>query len=80
MKNDFENHQKTEAGGFEAVRGLIQVWHQVFLKANEVLDLTQCQKFSFWRSMYTNHGHLCVAFKASSHQIVWFGDQRFAYP
>ena len=30
--------------------------------------------------MYANHGHLCIALEASSHQIVWFGVQIFAYP
>ena len=69
-----------EAEGFQADRGLIKVWHQVFQKAHEVYELTQCQKFSSQRQMYANHGHLFIALEASSHQIVWFGGQSFAYP
>ena len=34
MKSDFENHQKMEAGGFEAVRDLIQSRSIVVLKAH----------------------------------------------
>ena len=56
------------------------MWHQVFQKANEVYELTQCQKFSSHHRMYANHGHLCKALEASSHQIVWLGVQIFAYP
>ena len=69
-----------EAEGFQADRGLIKVWHQVFQKAHEVYELTQCQKFSSQRWMYANHEHFCIAFEASSHQIVWFGEKKMSYP
>ena len=69
-----------EAGGFEAVRGLIWRQLQAPLKAHKICSWTPCCKFSEWRGQNSARGLLFLAFKASSHQIVWFGEKKMSYP
>ena len=69
-----------EAGGFEAVRGLIWRQLQAPLKAHKICGWTPCCKFSEWRLKNSVRGLLFLAFKASSHQIVWFGEKKMSYP
>ena len=69
-----------EAGGFEAFRGLIWRQLQAPLKAHKICGWTPCCKFSEWRGQNSARGLLFLAFKASSHQIVWFGGKKMSYP